>query len=309
MSAYKMPRKNYKKGIIEKNKTKLTQVNQKKTKSIVQDLNNRRPFHLSTPHLLRFSDESLFTKEFMIKVKQILGDPEIFLKMNMKNQIEKQHELEDLYSIETRWKALVKGSRHSAGFVKELFPSGYKNFIALFSANFYPTVKDRNSKLHREKRCDFKCASFCKNMLEYMLNNKQIFPFFTREAYLFVTVLDFDILEKIAEDIDPGELFCEMVKICMKKSYEEGIDLKGKAKESLVNKRFQEDILKAKRTDLQYPVSEYVALYLDVKLLEQLSKKKLLLDNSVEKRVDYIKQVSKHLRSKMKEYSFYEEHV
>ena len=74
----------------------------KKQLKIITDLKETRPFHLSTPYLLKYDNTSLFTKEFMRRVQFILGDPIEFDKKKSQEQQKIQDQLEDLYSLETR---------------------------------------------------------------------------------------------------------------------------------------------------------------------------------------------------------------
>jgi hypothetical protein len=90
---------NYIEGNIRKNvKHKIDQ----EEVSVYEKLNYKKPFHLSSPYLLQYKEDSLFSKEFMIQVKEILGNKEDFLKLPVRDQRQLQFQLEDLYNMENR---------------------------------------------------------------------------------------------------------------------------------------------------------------------------------------------------------------
>ena len=274
----------------------------KKQVKIITDLKETRPFHLSTPYLLKYDNTSLFTKEFMRRVQFILGDPIEFDKKKSQEQQKIQDQLEDLYSLETRWKVLVKKSLHSSKFVKELYSHGYLQFRKLFKEHFYP-VGENIPEREIKKRLAFKSSSYCQHVFKHLLEKKKLFPFFITD--LTADQVPAEFFEEKIKKIDPDEWFCEIVKICMKKSYEEGIDIAHRDKKSFLSKELGDDCLKAKRTDLHYPIREYLSLYLAAQLLDILSERHLLIDSSVDKRVEYLRQISFYMRGELSSYATY----
>ena len=99
-----------------------------KNVEIIKEFKRKKPFHLATPYLLTFTSASLFTKRFMVKVSEILGDAKEFNKKKKYYRDLVQQELEELYNVETVWKNLVKRSQHSSRIVEELYPAGTQQF-------------------------------------------------------------------------------------------------------------------------------------------------------------------------------------
>lgn len=58
-------------------------------------------FYLSTPEKMIYSDSSLFTKQYIEKIKQIIGDPAKFKKTTKRERTLITKELDDLYGLET----------------------------------------------------------------------------------------------------------------------------------------------------------------------------------------------------------------
>jgi hypothetical protein len=205
--------------------------------------------------------------------------------------------------MENRWKVLVRKSLHRSRFVKELFPEGVLQFRDHFENGFFPTNDDMRTITHTKKRASYKCALFCEEMLKYMLSNRQHFPFFSSRISKNTVTLN-DFITKIQE-INPDEIFFEIVKICMKNAYAEGIDIQHKDKDAYMRRDLGDDCLKTKRSDIQYPITEYLAMYLFVQVLEVLSEKELLINNTVDQSVVYLKIIASHIRPKMKDYDFH----
>lgn len=154
-----------------------------------------------------------------------------------------------------------------------------------------------------KKRLAFKSSSYCQHVFKHLLEKKKLFPFFITD--LTADQVPAEFFEEKIKKIDPDEWFCEIVKICMKKSYEEGIDIAHRDKKSFLSKELGDDCLKAKRTDLHYPIREYLSLYLAAQLLDILSERHLLIDSSVDKRVEYLRQISFYMRGELSSYATY----
>lgn len=274
-----------------------------KNVKIIKEFKRKKPFHLATPYLLTFTSASLFTKRFMEKVSEILGDAKEFNKKSKYYRDLVQQELEELYNVETVWKNLVKRSQHSSRIVEELYPAGTKQFAEWFNREFYPSENDSKSLKHSNKRGGFKAAIFCQQFVVYMTHNRKDFPFFVQDVDL--SEITFDDYLQIAKDINPDEFFCEIVKISMKKAYQSGINVESSDRKSFFTKELGDDLLKARRADIQYPISEYVGLYLVNKSLDLLAEKGFLLDSAVDKRVDYVRVIARHIQSVMEKHTFY----
>lgn len=61
----------------------------------------KNPFRVSTPYMLKYTDESLFTKEFMSNVKAIIGEGSAFKKKSIQERKQISDELSELFDLET----------------------------------------------------------------------------------------------------------------------------------------------------------------------------------------------------------------
>jgi hypothetical protein len=136
-----------------------------------------------------------------------------------------------------------------------------------------------------------------------MVRNIEKFPFLVTN-YDYTNISEEDIT-KIVNTMNPEELFCELVKISMKKAYEMGINIEHKDSKSFFNQELGSDCLQAKRTDLHYPVSEYITLHLMALLLNELSRRKALKNTSLEDQLEYLKIINRHIKSSMENHDFY----
>ena len=57
-------------------------------------------FYVSTPSKMTFTDSSLFTKQYIEKMKEIIGDGKVFKRRSSEDRNNITSKLEDLYSLE-----------------------------------------------------------------------------------------------------------------------------------------------------------------------------------------------------------------
>ena len=158
----------------------------------------------------------------------------------------------ELYKIETVWKTLVKKCQHSKKAVKNLFPCGKLQFEAKYRATSFPPGEAELSwKIEKKYGC-MKACFYIERFLLYMTENRQYFPFLLSD-YPYQSISR-DALLKIIHEIELDDYFSEIVKICMKKSYEIGLSSHSKDRDIFFNKQFGKNNLRAKRSDVMYPL-------------------------------------------------------
>ena len=69
--------------------------------SNVENLPKDHPFYVSTPSKMRYRDDSLFTQQYIEKIKEIIGDSKNFKKNTEQSRNIITRELDDLYNVET----------------------------------------------------------------------------------------------------------------------------------------------------------------------------------------------------------------
>jgi hypothetical protein len=176
-------------------------------------------------------------------------------------------------------------------------------FVSEYENGFFPSEDDKKNVRSQKKRGMYKCVLFLMSFLSYMVKNIEKFPFLlTNYEY---TEISEEEIRKIVNTMKPEELFCELVKISMKKAYEMGINIEHKDSKSFFNQELGSDCLQAKRTDLHYPISEYITLHLLALLLNELARRKALKNTSLEAQLEYLKIINRHIKSSMEHHGFY----
>jgi len=198
---------------------------------------------------------------------------------------------------------MVKKTQHSNKIVQNLFPNGVRQFEELFQKHFFPLESEAENKKVRKKYGVYKSIDFIQNFTNYLFSNREIFSFLmTSFDHTILTEEDFHIIIK---SIDPKTIFCEIVKISMKKAYTEGVAFESKDSFSFFNQQIDIDCLKVKRTDLHYPISEYISLHIMTLVLDKLSKLGALRSNLLDDRCQYLKIIANHMKFFMEESAYY----
>lgn len=198
---------------------------------------------------------------------------------------------------------MVKKTQHSNKIVQNLFPSGVEQFEELYFKHFFPSELEMNNKKARKKYGIYKAVEFIQNFTNYLFDNRKKFPFLlTSFDHRILTEDDF---YSIIEEVDPKIVFCELVKISMKEAYTEGVAIEKKDSFSFFNQQIDINCLKARRTDLHYPISEFISLHVMTLTLDKLSKLGALRSNSLDERSNYLKIIASHMKFYMEENDYY----
>lgn len=198
---------------------------------------------------------------------------------------------------------MVKKTQHSNSIVQNLFPNGVRQFEDLYQECFFPPKFEINDKKKRKKYGVYKSVDFLQNFTDYLFNNRETFPFLmTPFNHNILTESDY---YSIIKSMDAKRIFCELVKISMKEAYAEGVKIESKDSFSFFNQEIDIDCLKARRTDLHYPISEFIALYILTLLLDKLAELGALRSNSVEQKSQYLKSIANHMKFHMEENELY----
>ena len=260
-------------------------------------------FYVSTPSKMVYTDKSLFTKQYIEQIKRIIGDAKDFKKITQHERNRITKELEDLYNLETIWKYMVRKTQHSNKIVQDLFPNGVEQFKKLYQEHFFPSSLEEDNKKVRKKYGIYKCAVFTQNFTNYLFENREIFSFLmTSFDHSVLTEYDFYCIVK---SMDPKIIFCELVKISMKKTYTECVAIEKKDSFSFFNQEIDVNCLKARRTDLHYPISEFISLHIMTLVLDKLAILGALRNNGLEERSNYLKLIASHMKFYMEENEFY----
>lgn len=154
------------------------------------------------------------------------------------------------------WKSLVSKSKYQEEQVNILFPSEIEKFNHNFKTLFFPHGEKTNHKQVHAKFASTKCAIFYPKMVQYFKDKNvsffENFNFFDEEN---------DIKQLVA-DIDPNFFFRDIVKICMKKAFDQNIGVEiGKSKD-YYSTELNNPFLYVYRVQLVYQVQHVVVLYL-----------------------------------------------
>lgn len=208
----------------------------------------------SIPDNLVFGSQNYFTPLFLSEIRSIIGSPHVFNKLSGVKKLEIHNKLLDLYAVEDVWKTLVKKTDHSNESIKKLFPVGDRQFKDAYYKGFFAP---NNSTWQTSKKFGcMKACQFIQGFLLYLLENRQHFPLFLTD-YPYQNI-DSKCIQKLIEDIQPEMYFNEIVKICMKSAYEIGTRSKSTQTQHIRNLGYGDDNLRAKHTDIVYPLASYL---------------------------------------------------
>lgn len=103
-------------------------------------------------------------------------------------------------------------------------------------------------------------------------------------------------LNKIIKEISILMLFQDIIKICMKKAYDSSINIESNNPYTFKHANLDTNFLKAKQTDLIYPMLNFLNIFMTSVLLNDLGNRNLLVD----KKVEYIIEILKLLERRYK---------
>ena len=255
---------------------------------------NDKKYYEKTPEKLLFTSESLFTSSFMEEIAVILQDGDDFRRKSAIDKRELVDQLDSLLERETLWKDLVKGSKYDPTKIKEIFEEGFNQFTSIFNRQFFPQLGEHKKNVIN-KYGSSKAILFYSGLINHLV---------TAEINIFNTHKRVSItneqLQKLSKEIQPGFIFQELVKISMKKAYDTNINIQNSN-----NKRFHSEILdtrflEAKRSDLQYAVRRYLAMYLTNQVITFLGEEGFLKNRGITYRIDCLKFMDSHYRHELK---------
>ena len=245
-----------------------------------------------------FTPDSLFTKKFLEDLNRILNlnnNGNSFKKMKNNEKIKVVKELEELLQTETRWKDLVKRSKFNTTKIKEIFPIETEEFKNLYSETFLVQPEDLTNR-RKEIRGSAKVKKFIKAALIFL--KEQHNSILTEKGKFFeYTEIQ---LESIIKEISALMLFQDIIKICMKKAYDANVNIEQNNPYNFRNTPLNTNFLRAKQTDLIYPIFNYLNVFLTSLLLNDLADRSLLVDNKIDYIIETLKLLEKRYKTLIK---------
>lgn len=229
-----------------------------KEKKIKQIALTKAEFFRTTPHNLHnlTRDESIFTRRFRELLKEKLGKPDDFTKLNAGGRKAIFENVQNLLITETTWKGLTQKSKYEEHIILTMFGAEFEQFRDLFTDLFFPHGKKLYHKQVLQKFASYKCSIFYKSFLLFVQEKKV--PFST-EINLENLNIDYDALVR---DIEPAFFFKDLVKISMKKAFDQSINIEGKNEKSYYSRNLDNAFLYVPRTTLLYSIQEVTAISL-----------------------------------------------
>lgn len=242
----------------------------------------KKDYVRTQPSNLVFKSDCLFTQNFLNQIDAILKtvDAKSFKSLSKRDKLKVTSQLENLLETETRWKDLVIRSKYRITKAEELFPNEINIFTEKFYELFFPP-KGVHKKNVIQKYGSKKVEKFFVDLLIYFdrmnlgLDSGVTCPFL-RDDIIYSKLADPHFLDRLVRKVNPKEIFSEIVKISMKKAYDSNVNIEYSNKNRFTNHTLSEDLLLAKRTDLQYLITDYLSVYLTNILLYELSEDKKL---------------------------------
>jgi hypothetical protein len=235
-----------------------------------------------------FTPDSLFTEKFLDDLRIILckkeNSSEKFRKMKRSEKQKIVDQLEELLQTETRWKDLVRSSKYDSEKIREIFPEETEQFKELYFSSFVPQPQDKKDR-QKQMRGSEKTKKFLQFLFQYIQESH--FSILTDNGRSFS--YSAEQLTEVIDSISPIFLFQDIIKICMKKAYDTNINIESNNPKSFSSEPLNTSFLKAKKTDLIYPLFYYLNIYLTSILLNDLAHRKLLVKKEIEYIIDTLK--------------------
>jgi hypothetical protein len=276
--------------------TNTAQVKEKKLKNINTI---RKEFHETTPSKLitLIADECIFTKRFLELLTEKLGSAETFKGLYRSDQEVVAETVQNLLIAETSWKALISKSRYEEKVILKMFPKEFDRFDKLFNEFFFPHGDKVHHKQVHKKFASVKCAKFYENFLRFLLKKK--IPIL-KKVSLKKLEIDYN---NLASEIEPVFLFKDLVKLSMKKAFDQSINIEQKNEKLFHSKTLDTDkFLYVRRDTLLYAVQEVFRIYLADQVLTAVEEKlDRILWSAPDKKIrfiyDFFKEHEKELMS------------
>jgi DNA-dependent RNA polymerase len=231
---------------------------EKKTKLIF----NKNFFLKTQPEKVVFTQESFFPERFLDLLKKTLGSPSDFLKSTAAERMSLVEKIQGLLFTESVCKSLVSKSKYQEEHIRNLFPNELEIFKEKFKTLFFPHGKKLTHKQVLGKFASFKCITFYSNMLTYLKKNNIIF-------FNDLELPDDSQIEKmLVNKIQPDLFFCEIVKICMKKTYDQNFNYEILKHRKLQNKELGSLYTYIRKDYLLYQVQKIIVIYLINQLID-----------------------------------------
>lgn len=215
--------------------------------------------------------ESIFTDRFITLLRQKLGKASDFIAKSEKERKKLAENVHNLFLVENDWNALVSKVKHEEGIIKAMYPEELQEFLESYDLHFFPPAGTTH-KQSIEKYSSTKCYNFCIGIIQFLIKSKVSFIDEDNKKTLqnFVkTGLIHEVVESVISNIDVEYLFTSIVKIFMKKAYENSINIEDN-KMRYNTEILDEHFLFVKRTDVLYPLQHSLVLYFTLSVLRAL---------------------------------------
>jgi hypothetical protein len=126
-----------------------------------------------------------------------------------------------LLLVENDWKALISKNKYEDEHIKRLFLSEMEVFKTTFDKSFYPQSHEKHKQVISKFGSE-KCKVFCKNLLPFLQEKKSLF--LHKFNWLEYNKNLDEIINDTLLNITAYDLFKDIVKICMKKAYDNKIN-------------------------------------------------------------------------------------
>lgn len=245
-----------------------------------------------------FSPESLFTQKFLDDLNSILNMGNSGKKFRKMKYLEKRkvvNQLGELLQTETRWRDLVRTSKFDTTKIKEIFPEKTEHFQKLYFKTFFPQLEDTTSR-QRNMRGSEKVKKFIEKAFIFIKENH---PVILTEGGREFKYTD-ELLTDLVRELPVVLLFQDIIKICMKKAYDTNVNIESNNPNTFRNTPLNTSFLRAKQTDLLYPMLYYFDVFMTSFLLNDLARRKLLVDTKVEYVIETLKLLEQRYKDILK---------
>lgn len=95
--------------------------------------------------------ESIFTKRFILLLKNKLGTAASFLAKNARERRKHSFHIQDLVTVESEWSALITKSKNENALLRRMYPKEISKFLELYTKRF----EIPEGLTHKQKRAKY----------------------------------------------------------------------------------------------------------------------------------------------------------
>jgi len=236
-------------------------------------LNTQEEFFKTTPQKVVYSSTSIFSERFIELLKERLGTADGFKKKTTQQKRQIAKNIQSILLTEYIWKGLVSKSKYEKNIISEIFPNEKDHFHRLFKQMFFPQRKTHKKRVDN-KYASAKCANFYVSVSHYLKENN---VFFFKEFEAFTP--NQSTFKRLENEISSDYFFGDIIKLCMKKAFDNSINIESKNSKDFYEKTLEGDFLYVKRRDLLHSVQVCVVLYLINQLIDHImdNKKEMIV--------------------------------